>query len=248
MNIKRVLTTIIGLPLVIIIITFGNKYLIDTLIAIVAIMTIHEYFKALKPKIKPVEWMGYLAGALIAFIHVIKPEMALKVIGLLIPTCMTVLFLKVITSEMKTNIVDIAVTFFGIFYIVIFLAFVPIIRQMNNGYLLIWCLFIAAWGTDIFAYIFGKTIGKHKFGSISPNKTIEGCIGGCVGSVLLMLIYVFLCNTFLYTNFDYIIVIFVAVLLSIIGQIGDFAASSIKRYAEIKDFSNLIPGHGRNVR
>ena len=68
---------------------------------------------------------------------------------------------------MKTNIIDIAVTFFGICYIVIFIMFVSLVREnINNGKILIWFIFITAWGTDIFAYIIGKTLGKHKFTKI----------------------------------------------------------------------------------
>ena len=58
------------------------------------------------------------------------------------------------------------------------------------GKILIWFIFITAWGTDIFAYIIGKTLGKHKFTKISPYKTIEGCIGGTIGAIILSIIYI----------------------------------------------------------
>ena len=62
--------------------------------------------------------------------------------------------------------------------------------------------------------------------------------------MIVALIYTIVCNTYLYTNISYIYMVVASILLSAIGQVGDFAASSIKRYNEIKDFSNLIPGHG----
>lgn len=62
------------------------------------------------------------------------------------------------------------------------------------------------------------------------------------------IIYTIICNTYFYTNISYIYILFASLILSGIGQVGDFAASSIKRYNDIKDFSNLIPGHRRNVR
>ena len=108
----------------------------------------------------------------------------------------------------------------------------------------IWFVFIAAWGTDTFAYCVGRRFGKHKFSKISPNKSIEGCVAGTLGAIICMIIYTVIVNNFLHTNFNYIIVAIIGLILSIIGQIGDFAASSIKRYTEIKDFSNLLPGHG----
>lgn len=115
---------------------------------------------------------------------------------------------------------------------------------MPNGKILIWYVFISAWGTDIFAYCIGIKFGKHKFSKISPNKSIEGCIAGTVGAVICMLIYTFICNTVLNMNINYILISVIGIILSLVGQIGDFAASSIKRYTGIKDFSNLIPGHG----
>ena len=122
--------------------------------------------------------------------------------------------------------------------------FIPIIRNMEHGKWLIWYVFIASWMTDVFAYIVGKTIGKHHFTDVSPKKTIEGCIGGILGSVLCMLLYTFIINKFLNLNINYFLILGFGILLSIISQIGDLSASVIKRYAEIKDYSNLIPGHG----
>ena len=115
---------------------------------------------------------------------------------------------------------------------------------MQNGKILIWFILIISWGTDTFAYCIGKLMGKHKFSKISPNKTIEGCVGGVIGAVILTLIYTYICNTVWNMNISYLVIIIVSVFLSIVSQIGDFAASSIKRYMGIKDFSNLIPGHG----
>ncbi len=145
---------------------------------------------------------------------------------------------------MKTTIKDIAITLFGICYIPLFLMYMPLLMGSENGKLLVWFIIIAAWGTDIFAYIVGKTIGKHKFSEISPNKSIEGCIGGIIGATVLTLIYALVINTYLGMNINYLYIAGISILLSIIGQIGDFSASSIKRYVGIKDFSNLLPGHG----
>ena len=122
--------------------------------------------------------------------------------------------------------------------------YIPVIRQMDHGMLKIWYLVIAAWGTDTFAYLIGKHFGKHHFTEVSPKKSVEGCIAGVIGAVVLMLIYTFVCNTFLGMNFNYLYIILIAVVLSLAGQLGDLAASSVKRYSGIKDFSNILPGHG----
>ena len=158
------------------------------------------------------------------------------VVTLAVPTILIILFAQVIATEMKTSFKDIAYTFLGIFYVVFFIMFVAFIDGMPNGKILIWYAIFAAWGTDVFAYFTGRFIGKHKFSKVSPKKSIEGCIGGTLGALILMLAYTYFANTFWGQM--------ISVILSLLGQIGDFAASSIKRYVDIKDFSNLIPGHG----
>lgn len=245
MNIKRFLSGVILFPIFAIIIIFANKYIIDILISIVAIMCLHEFYKAFKGKAKPISWVGYIAAVSIAFIHVIPSKLILAIVGALIPMSIMVLFVRVILSDLKLNIMDIAITFFGICYIVLFLMFAPIIKEnLPNGNILIWFVFFSAWGTDIFAYLIGKNFGKHKFTEISPNKSIEGCIGGVIGAVLMVLIYVVICNQIWNIGINYLYAIFITILLSCASQIGDLAASSIKRYCGIKDYSNLIPGHG----
>ena len=100
------------------------------------------------------------------------------------------------------------------------------------------------WPKYIFAYFIGKKFGKHKFSKVSPKKSIEGCIAGTIGAILIILIYTYFVNTYFNLNYSYIYIGIMAIILSLIGQIGDFVASSIKRYVDIKDYSNLIPGHG----
>lgn len=244
MDIKRITSALIGFPIVVILLVFGNNYIVDIIFAIVAAMSLHEYFNAFKEKSKPVIWMGYVASALIALIHILPAEHAMTIVSILIPVSITTLFLQVILTNMKTNVKDVAITFFGICYIPLFIMFLPLINGMENGKMLIWYVFACAWGTDVFAYIVGRTIGKHKFSEVSPNKSIEGCIGGMIGAVAISLLFTYAFNTLFAVNFSYLIITGVAICLSIVGQIGDFAASSIKRYVNVKDYSNLIPGHG----
>ena len=180
--------------------------------------------------------------------HIIPMKYVLITIGISIPVIITILFAQVIITNMKTSFKDIAITFFGICYIVGFILFMPLLNASENGKFLIWYILFIAWGTDLFAYFIGKNFGKHKFSQVSPNKSIEGCIGGIIGSTILVTIFTIVLNTYTVISMPYWYIILVSVLLSIISQIGDFAASSIKRYAGIKDFSSLFPGHRRYAR
>ncbi len=243
-NMKRITSALLGFPLVLAIFIIGNKQVVDVALAIIAVLAMSEYFNAVEKVAKPVRWVGYISCFSIALIHIIPVECLNMVVTLAVPTILTILFAQVIATDMKTNFKDIAYTFIGIFYVVFFMMFVAFINGMENGRILIWYAIIAAWGTDIFAYLIGKAIGKHKYTSVSPKKSVEGCIGGTLGAIIMMLIYTYVVNTYLGMNYSYLFIAGVGLILSLVGQIGDLAASSIKRYVDIKDYSNLIPGHG----
>ncbi len=110
---------------------------------------------------------------------------------------------------------------------------------MNNSKF-VWLVYIIAFGTDTFAYFTGKFFGKNKlYPEVSPNKTVEGAIGGIIGSTILSLIYF----NYLSINKYFYIIIF-SVSASVFSMAGDLTASKIKREYKIKDFGNLLPGHG----
>ena len=244
MDIKRLTSGLLGFPLVLLVLLIGDKIVVDIALSIIALLAMSEYFNAIAKVSKPVRWLGYLSCFSIAFIHVVPKEYLNMIVTLGVPTILIVLFAQVVATEMRTTFKDIAYTFIGIFYVVFFIMFVAFIDGMPNGKILIWYVILAAWGTDTFAYIIGKRFGKHKFSEVSPKKSIEGCIAGIVGAVIIALIYTYAINSIKGFEYSYIYITIFTIILSIIGQIGDFAASSIKRYVDVKDYSNLIPGHG----
>ena len=244
MKLKRILTGVIGFPIVALILIFGNKYIIDVLFAVVAEISMYEYFHAIEKKYKPVKYLGYILAALIAFIHIIPMAIWSKILSMLLPTSIVILFINIIVTSMKIEPKDIFATFFGICYVIGFILFLPLVYSMPNGKFLIWYILIAAWGTDTFAYLVGIKFGKHKLTPISPKKSIEGSIGGIVGSTLIAIIYTYFINKICNAGISYLEITGIAVVLSVLSQIGDLAASSIKRYVDIKDFGKIIPGHG----
>ena len=239
-KIKRFISGMILFLAVAVILIFGNSTAVNLTISAVAIIAINEYFNSLSKKYKVERWIGNILAILLAFINVLPKEMLI----LMFPIGIALLFFKVIITEMKTNFVDIAITGFGIIYIIGFIVFIPLIYMSEHGKLLIWYLAISAWGTDTFAYLVGIKFGKHKLTPISPKKSIEGSIGGIVGSTLIAIIYTYFINKICNAGISYLEITGIAVVLSVLSQIGDLAASSIKRYVDIKDFGKIIPGHG----
>ena len=270
MNVQRILTGVIGFPIVIILLVLGNKYLIDIAIAIIACFAIHEYFNACKKEVKNLSWIGYILAIGIAFIHIVNTKIALMSLAVLVPIVLLLLFLHIIISDMKITLKDVAFSALGIFYVIGFIMFIPLIYGIGDntklqflkddsfvdkvvknfqntvvsGKYLIWYLIFTSWGSDTFAYTIGKHFGKHKFSKVSPNKTIEGCLAGVFGAVLLSIIYTIIINNNLSFGINYLKIGIAAGIFCIIGQIGDFAASTIKRHFDIKDFSHIFPGHG----
>ena len=240
MKVKRVISGIIMFIMVAVVLIIGNKFAVNLAVSLVALLSINEYFNVFKEKKNVDRWIGNILAISIAFIDFVPVTIFLA----LIPPIIILLFLKVIVTEMKTNFEDIAITLFGIIYILGFIIFIPMIFSLNNGKFLIWYLAFAAWGTDTFAYMVGMKFGKHKFTSISPKKSIEGCIGGVVGAMIVSLIYTYFINKFGNLNISYLVIIVISAALSILAQLGDLSASSIKRYVGVKDFGKLIPGHG----
>ena len=247
-DIKRITSALLGFPLVVLVLTLGNKYVVDVFLAIIAAIAMQEYLNAISKDSKPIRWIGYISCILIALIHIGPERLDSLVVEnfniLIIPILLLILFATIIITNMKINFKDISYTLFGIIYVITCISFIAKIRGMENGRYLVWFAIIAAWGTDTFAYIIGKRFGKHKFSGVSPKKSIEGCIAGIIGAVIIALIYTYAINSINGFEYSYTYIIIFTIILSVIGQIGDFAASSIKRYVDVKDYSNLIPGHG----
>ncbi len=247
MNIKRITTSLIGFPIVILFLIFGNKYMIDIAFAVIATIAIYEYTKCVSNKAKVISWIGYLCAASLSLLHVVSNEILNFIATLGLPILLLILFLHVIISNMKITFQDISFTLMGIVYIFGFILFLPLVYGIEgqiSGKILIWYIIWAAWGTDVFAYLIGKHFGKRKFSKVSPNKTIEGCIAGVIAAVVISVIYTIFINTYFDYQISYLTISIISAVLSIIGQIGDFSASVIKRYFEVKDFSELFPGHG----
>jgi len=140
-------------------------------------------------------------------------------------------------SKVKLN--DVLSTIVGLVYIPFFACHMVILGESDYSKLL-WIIVIAAFGQDICAYFIGYFLGKHKMAPIlSPKKTIEGAIGGLLGSTLLSGLF----GYFFYK--EQLLLCFILGLLGgAAGMAGDLTASMFKRHMGIKDYGNLIPGHG----
>ena len=126
------------------------------------------------------------------------------------------------------------------------LSFIYLTESMRYGIYIVWMIFISSWVCDTCAYFTGMSFGKHRLAPIlSPKKSIEGAVGGVAGSALAGMLFSFLVAEQAIPDRN---VTWAFALLggigAVISQIGDLAASAIKRNHEIKDYGRCIPGHG----
>ena len=166
-----------------------------------------------------------------------------------LPLGMGIFLLFITFQVLKTSqiaVKELVSTLFCGFYAPLGILSLLLIRDFGSpeiGFLLTVSLLLMVWGNDVFAYFGGKALGKHALApNISPNKTWEGFFFGIIGSLvgLLLAIYV----TPFAMPVSVVAIAPAALLVSIFGPIGDLAESKLKRAANVKDASDILPGHG----
>lgn len=247
MFVKRLISGIVCLALVVAFGIIGGAPM-TAFYALIALIGQMELYRAFGINRKGIGVLGII-GAGVFYLSMIS-NMYLEVkINLMGVTAFTILVLlsAFVMRYPRYKISEIAEAIFGYIYVPVFLSYICTTRNMNGGLYLVWLIFLSSWGTDTCAYCIGKLFGKHKMTpELSPNKSVEGAVGGVVGAALLtFIIYGLIFRERMGFDWVTVLIIVVAVALgSYISMIGDLCASAIKREYKIKDFGSLIPGHG----
>ena len=238
----RLLSGIILLAITIAVVVLGGNVLFTVLLAI-SIIGLFELYRVIKMQKTIPGILGFAAGLayyLLLYFNHMEYQMMLVIFFLLLIMVAYVLNFPKYSSD------QIAMTFFGLFYVSIMISYIYQVRSLPGGAWIVWLIFIGAWGSDTCAYAVGVLFGKHKFApKLSPKKSIEGSIGGIAGAALIGFLYALIFRNNI-TGIDnpQLIYAIIGAASSIISQIGDLAASAIKRNYGIKDYGTLIPGHG----
>lgn len=176
--------------------------------------------------------LGYAAGDTYAFFIVIV-------------TLVAIMAVYVFTFP-KYEAGGIAYAVLGFVYVPVMISFLYFTRSSEYGIYAVWLIYIASWACDTGAYCVGMLIGKHKMAPIlSPKKSIEGAVGGTVVAGLCGYFYgQFVAGKLNMTEPVPVIFMVICLVGALMSQIGDLTASAIKRNNDIKDYGNLIPGHG----
>ncbi|MEE1315244.1 MAG: phosphatidate cytidylyltransferase [Faecalimonas sp.] len=238
----RLLSGILLVLIALVTMIVGGDVLFFTILAI-SLIGMTEIYKILSVEKKTLGIAGYLAA--IAYFALLRFGMGEWIVCLLVGFLILLLAIYVFAYP-KYRSEQVMLTFFGLFYVAFMLSYVYQIRLLEQGAFLVWLIFLCSWGCDTSAYCVGMLIGKHKLAPVlSPKKSIEGAVGGVVGAALLGVLYALALNRFASdVNANVLYYALICAAGAVISQVGDLAASAIKRNHDIKDYGKLIPGHG----
>ena len=238
----RLVSGIILVILALIVVVSGGSILFVTT-GIISLIGLFELYRVMDIHKKPIGYAGFLTA--VSYYGLLWFNMEEYMTLMSIAALMLLMTIYVFTfPKYKTE--EITVSFFGVFYVAVMLSYLYQVREMADGKYLVWLIVISAWGCDTCAYCVGMLIGKHKLAPLlSPKKSIEGAVGGVVGAAMIAFVYatVFVERMPNLEN-PQLACAAACAIAAAISQIGDLAASAIKRNHNIKDYGHLIPGHG----
>lgn len=241
---KRIIAAVILVPALLLILYVAPKWATAVLFSLVSALAAFELLYGTK-LVRHMRLVLYtvLAAALIPIwcffgMHPVWGNAGILLFFLL-------MLMEMMISQMRLKLSKVALCFTAGLVLPYMLASVPRIMAMTNGRYLILIPFVVAFLSDTGAYFIGCKFGKHKLApEISPNKSVEGVLGGIAFAVIGMLLYCLILSVAFKCQVSYGYALAYGIIGSVAGVFGDLCFSVIKRQTGIKDYGNLIPGHG----
>lgn len=213
-------------------------------VAVIGYIGLDEFYKVFGMSItKGIGRVGFLGAGLWTAVVLMTTQTGLKAGAELKWLALLLAFMLLMAVYVFTfpryESGQVMTVFFGIVYVPVMLSFIYLTRMLGVGFSLVWLIFFCSWGCDTFAYCTGMLLGRHKLAPVlSPKKSIEGAVGGVAGAALLGAVYA-AC-----TEAPVLIYTVICAVGAAASQVGDLAASAVKRQHGIKDYGKIIPGHG----
>ena len=243
---QRVIVSVVAIPIIFCIILFAPPVVLGILMGLVAARCVWEFLYCTErgAPIRISVYAAICAFGIPVLSSLFDPGIVTAAFSLFLLIVMGSeliwSFRKKTTMEFET----VAVTLLAGIVIPLLLSGVVRLATRENGSVSVLFVFLVVFSGDIFAYLIGVAVGRHKVAPrISPNKTVEGCAGGLIASIGVGLLYgVILRGAGYEINLSALGAC--AFLGALAGQMGDLCFSAVKRLFGVKDFSRLIPGHG----
>lgn len=242
----RLLSGILLVIIALVTVISGGGILFATLF-LISLIGMTELYKVFDIQKKAPGICGYIFAIAYYILLWFKPQLPAEtdwfvMLFMAFTICMMAVM---VFSYPKYKTEQIMAAFFGLFYVAVMLSFIYRTRLLPAGVFTVWLVFICSWGCDTCAYCVGVLFGKHKMAPVlSPKKSVEGGIGGIVGAALIGALYALAINAWGGAGVSVASYAVIGAVGGAISQVGDLAASAIKRFHDIKDYGKLIPGHG----
>lgn len=244
-NLKRILTALFFVPLILFVILYLSPLYTFFLITIVALFMMHEFWSMLeKNNFSPFKWLGYFLLIIILLIFFRYSEELINLI-FIVPVSILLFSLLQKKGDFEKILIQSSLSILAIIYIGILSGYLIMLRTINSdenmGKKLLIFLIAVVWLCDTGAFYIGSWLGRHPLSlRISPKKTVEGAIGGIIFGIIGGL----LAKAIFINNLNLVHCVIISFFISIISQTGDLAESLIKRSLKAKDSGSLLPGHG----
>ncbi len=239
---QRLITAGIGLCIVVPFFILSHTYAWEIFIALISLLGVFELLRAVK--LLP-RWELSLPSLLYAVAVPLFSACDYKtVFDMTVLYLCVMLFLGVVVKRQDSPERICCGAAFSV-YVVITFSSLLFLRRMEIGAYLFMLVFVGAWMTDSFAYFVGRFTGRHKLcPKLSPKKTVEGALGGWLGCIVCFLVYGLIIEIFTEKNANYLFLTVTGAVVGVVSQLGDLLMSALKRRVKLKDFSNILPGHG----
>lgn len=238
---QRIISSFFGI-IILVLVLLGNQQIFDVVVTLISAMAIYEVVCAVGLKeYEPMIVLAVLMPAALTIVSYISQEYIAPTIFLFIALLLIMMLFN--HKEYTFSKVSLFITISTM----ISLSFLHVImvRRLGNENLDVLVVLIGSWITDTCAYFTGFFLGKHKLApEISPKKTIEGSIGGILGVILILVAYAYVIGNIMNVSVNIVSAVIIGLVAGIVSQFGDLCASIIKREHNIKDFGNIMPGHG----
>ncbi|MFC1730301.1 phosphatidate cytidylyltransferase [candidate division KSB1 bacterium] len=241
---NRILVGILGAPLLLAAAFYGGIFflLIMSVILVIALFELLEMGHVLQIPLQAAMSYIFSLALFIDMYYFGAGHLYFLITGFIL-----MLFAAGLFTKIDNSLFTISYTCFATVYLSMFLGSLILIRQypFDSGYgiggKMIALIFICVWLLDTIAYFSGRIFGKHPlFPRISPKKTVEGSIGGIIGSLVAAIAV----RSLFFNELPFSDAVVISLIIGILGQIGDLLESYLKRKTGIKDSSSLLPGHG----
>ena len=240
---RRVLVALIFTPLFYLLVRYGPPFAFFALVTTAAMLALAEFYKLyFREQGVPNTGMVLGLGAVIVLLVSMQwPSIMPEHAAFLVILVTLLLYRAYSRRGFTKSLVESAVLIFGPLYIGLTLGHLLLTRSLTDGAFLIFFVFLVTWASDTGAYYVGTSLGRRKLSPVmSPNKTVEGLVGG----VLLGLISALVARAWFLPSFTVADCVITGLLLPMAGLVGDLAESALKRSAGVKDSGWVLPGHG----